>query len=207
MSRVIVVCFLPFLALVGLSTAQNAPEPLSSGQRTAVREALRKLFNYAFQNWHDEDSRWEALEAAEETHQESDGSAHLNLEQPEEVDMITEPRDRRLSSKVANNVLINKSKWVGDKWKGLADPVGCWALAADLLHEGDHQDDDYAWPPVTAEDKERYYCAERDASAKEVEVLADAKDELTDAQGLELEPEIARARAQYTMWVVKKENL
>jgi hypothetical protein len=43
----------------------------------------------------------------------------------------------------------------GDVWKGpfkdkfwSPDPVAaCWVLTAVLIHEGQHQDDDYVWPP------------------------------------------------------------
>jgi len=185
--------------------AQVVPTPLTPGQKTAVREALRKLTNYAVENWHDEDSRWEALDAAEETHQESNGSKNCNLPMAEKTHMMTMPRKGKLSSKVASDVYLNASKWKGNKWKGLDDPVACWVLASDLLHEGDHQDDDYPWPVPPAK-MEKYYCEERDASAKEVNVLADALDELEEAQTNELNIELEEAKGQHRFWLKLKEE-
>lgn len=196
--RILAVVF-SSLVLADSPRLQGPPTPLTPAQRTAVREALRKLWNYAFEEWHAEDKRWEALEEAEATHQESNGSQHCNLPMGGGDVALTEPKDRKLSSKVANDVYLNANLWKGAnqaRWQGLDDPAGCWALAAALLHEGDHQDDDYPWPPATPADKKKHICEEQKAAAKELEVLLDALDRMTEEEAKLLEDELKRARAQ-----------
>jgi hypothetical protein len=63
--------------------------------------------------------------------------------------------------------------------------AACWILAGILLHEGDHQDDDYPWPPTTAEDRQKWHCEEAKAYCKELEVLCEAQnDRDLDTEGL-----------------------
>lgn len=192
------------LAIASQAVAQG-PTPLTIPQRTAVREALRKLFNFAFAHWPGDDKRWGALEAAEATHQESDGSSHQNEPQVDDVDMYTEPRAGALSSKVANDVILNSNNWGGlpqfrNKWRGLEDPLGCWVLAAALLHEGDHQDDDYPWPPALPGDRKKHYCEEEAATVKELETLSDAQDDLPAGEAEKLEPRIKELRGALGRW-------
>jgi hypothetical protein len=168
----------PILAMLAVflvqlvAVAQNPPTPLTPEQLEKVKDDLQKLLDDAIARWPRNDPRWKALTAAMDTVYGHSGAQICNLPLGQ-ARMMMMQRNRRMSSTEPNDIYLRSSDWsAGNEWLGFSDPLGCYILAAQLLHEGDHEDDDYPWPtPPGSPAEKSWRCEELDAYDKEIKTL------------------------------------
>jgi hypothetical protein len=156
---------------------------LSPEQVQAVKDAVAKLKVLAA-GWPKDDLRHKPLKYLCRITEGSRPPATItNAPMPDSQGAQTMPKDGRMDPSQDHHIQLNGSKWRpqpnGGQWGLHPNPVACWDLACLLLHEADHNDDRYPWPPVTPFERRDWLCDEFDAHCKQIDTLKEGRNSLT----------------------------